>query len=71
MTRQSLFDRCPLCDQGVVVWREAEAVYACEHCGLRLKERAFWGLFKRRRRAIFFVRTNVWCFPATASPLFG
>jgi hypothetical protein len=49
MTRQSLFDRCPLCDQGVVAWREAEAVYACEHCGLRLKEHAFLGLFKRGR----------------------
>ena len=49
MARQSLFEACPLCDQGVVAWREAEAVYACEHCGLTLKERALLGLFKKGR----------------------
>ena len=47
MVQQTLFEECPLCNQGAVVWRDSDAVYRCEHCNLTLKERRLLGLFKK------------------------
>ncbi len=49
MTQPALYDECPLCNQGAVVWHDSESVYRCEHCRLTLKERSRWGLFKKGR----------------------
>jgi hypothetical protein len=47
MTQQTLYQECPLCNQGAVVWRGAEAVYRCQHCHLTLEERRLLGFFKK------------------------
>lgn len=47
MTEATLYDECPLCNQGAVVFDEAGQIYRCDHCGLTLKKRALLGLFKK------------------------
>ena len=47
MTQQTLYQECPLCNRGTVVWHELETVYRCEYCDLTLEERTFLGLFKK------------------------
>jgi len=47
MTQQSLYNECPVCNQGAVIWQNAESVYRCDHCGLTLKEQTLLGLFKK------------------------
>ena len=49
MTRPTLYKECPLCNQGAVVWNDAESVYGCEHCDLTLTGRSVLGLFKKGR----------------------
>lgn len=47
-----LYEECPVCNQGEVVWHNEDAIYRCEHCGLTLRERALLGLFKRGRLVV-------------------
>jgi len=47
MNQQSLYKECPVCNQGAVVWQNAESVYRCDHCGLAIKEQALLGLFNK------------------------
>ena len=49
MAQLTLYQECPLCNKGAVVWHDAGAVYRCEHCHLTLKERPILGLFKKGR----------------------
>ena len=49
MTQPTLYQECPLCNEGSVVWFDGEGVYRCEHCHLTLKERPILGLFKKGR----------------------
>lgn len=45
MTQEILYKECPLCTQGTV-GRQGGG-YHCDRCGLSLKERSLWGLFKK------------------------
>lgn len=49
MTQSTLYKECPVCNQGTVVWQDAESVYRCDHCGLALKEQTLLGLFNKGR----------------------
>jgi hypothetical protein len=49
MTHQLLYQECPLCNQGAVVWNDGGSVYCCNHCGLSLKEQTVLGLFNKGR----------------------
>ncbi len=47
MTQTTLYDECPLCNQGAVVLDENSQIYRCDHCGLALKKRSLLGVFKK------------------------
>lgn len=47
MTQQTLYQECPVCNQGAVVWHSTESVYRCDHCSLVLKEQTVLGLFNK------------------------
>lgn len=47
MAQEILYKECPLCTQGAVVGTGSGATYRCTHCGLSLKERSLFGLFKK------------------------
>ncbi|MBN1218040.1 MAG: hypothetical protein JXM69_03850 [Anaerolineae bacterium] len=54
MTRQILYQECPLCNRGTVAWNEAESAYRCGQCGLTLKERAVLDLFRKGRLGVSY-----------------
>ena len=47
MTQEMLYDECPRCNQGAVVFEPEIGVYRCEHCGLTLKKRSLLGFLKK------------------------
>jgi hypothetical protein len=47
MTQPTLYKECPVCNQGAVVWQDAESVYRCDHCSLTLREQTLLGLFNK------------------------
>jgi len=42
-----LYEECPLCNQGTVVFDHDGSVYRCSLCNLTLKERTLLGIFNR------------------------
>ena len=47
MTAQILYKECPLCTVGTVTQQNNEAVFQCDHCGLTIKEKSLFGIFKK------------------------
>lgn len=52
MKQDTLYQVCPRCNQGPVVFHSDEKVYRCGDCGLTLEERSVLGLFKKQRYGI-------------------
>jgi len=52
VTRQTLYQMCPLCDQGTVVRQNSETVYRCDRCGLTIKEQTLFNFFKKGRLSV-------------------
>lgn len=46
MAQETLYKVCPLCGRAPVV-RQNNGLYGCKQCGLQLKDRSVFGLFKK------------------------
>ena len=42
-----LYQECPVCNQGAIVWNSTTGLYGCAHCGLQLKDRSVLGFFRK------------------------
>ena len=52
MKQQTLYEECPLCNQGSVVFDNDAGVYRCSQCNLTLKERTLLGIFNKNHFGI-------------------